>query len=117
MAKRISTRAAKSKGRKLQNFVRDVFRDIFRDRLEPEDIESRQMGGAGVDVILTPASKKLIPFDIECKNIQKFNRNSTIKQAESNSQYDRIPLVIFSKNNEDVYTIISLNNLIKLLEK
>ncbi len=113
----MKTRSAKAKGRKLQDFVRDIFRDIFRDKLQKEDIESRQMGGSGTDVIFTPAAKKLIPFDIECKNTQKFNRNSTLKQAENNSQHDRIPLVIFSKNNEDVYTIISLNSLIKLLEK
>jgi hypothetical protein len=103
MSKRISVRAAKSKGRKLQNFVRDVFRDIFRDRLEAEDIESRQMGGAGVDVILTPASKKLIPFDIECKNQERFNLNEAMKQAVDNSKNGRIPLVVFSKNQDDVY--------------
>jgi len=103
MSKRISVRAAKSKGRKLQNFVRDVFRDIFRDRLETEDIESRQMGGAGVDVILTPAAKRLIPFDMEAKNQERFNLNEAMKQAIDNSKDGRIPVVIFSKNQDDVY--------------
>lgn len=112
---RISTRAAKSKGRKLQNFVRDIFRDIFRDQLEPEDIESRQMGGAGVDVILTPASKKLIPFDIECKNQEKFNLNEAMKQAIANAKPDRIPVVVFSKNQDDVYVSLKFMDLIELL--
>lgn len=112
---RISTRAAKSKGRKLQNFVRDIFRDIFRNQLEPEDIESRQMGGAGVDVILTPASKKLIPFDIECKNQEKFNLNEAMKQAIANAKPDRIPVVVFSKNQDDVYVSLKFMDLIELL--
>lgn len=115
MSKRISVRAAKSKGRKLQNFVRDVFRDIFRDRLEAEDIESRQMGGAGVDVIFTPASKKLIPFDIECKNQEKFNLNEAMKQAIDNSKDGRIPVVIFSKNQDDVYVSLKFIDFINLM--
>ena len=115
MSKRISVRAAKSKGRKLQNFVRDVFRDIFRDRLEAEDIESRQMGGAGVDVIFTPASKKLIPFDIECKNQEKFNLNEAMKQAIDNSKNGRIPVVIFSKNQDDVYVSLKFIDFINLM--
>ena len=115
MSKRISVRAAKSKGRKLQNFVRDVFRDIFRDRLEAEDIESRQMGGAGVDVILTPASKKLIPFDIECKNQERFNLNEAMKQAIDNSKEGRIPVVVFSKNQDDVYISLKFTDFINLM--
>lgn len=115
MGKRISVRAAKSKGRKLQNFVRDILRDVFRDKLEPEDIESRQMGGAGVDIILTPASKKLIPFDIECKNQQRFNLNEAVKQANDNSKEGRVPLVIFSKNQDDVYVSLKFIDFVNII--
>lgn len=115
MSKRISVRAAKSKGRKLQNFVRDVFRDIFRDKLELEDIESRQMGGAGVDVILTPAAKKLIPFDIEAKNQERFNLNEAMKQAIDNSKDGRVPIVVFSKNQDDVYISLKFIDFINLM--
>ena len=115
MGKRISVRSAKSKGRKLQNFVRDVFRDIFRDKLEKEDIESRQMGGAGVDVIFTPASQKIIPFDIECKNQQRFNLNEAMKQAVDNAKDGRIPVVVFSKNQDNVYISMKFIDFINLM--
>ena len=113
MATKISSR--KAKGRKLQDFTRDIFRDIFRNKLEKEDIESRQMGGAGVDVIFTPASKKLIPFDIECKNQERFNLNEAMKQAVANTQKDRIPIVVFSKNQDDVYVSLKFIDFIELM--
>jgi hypothetical protein len=113
MATKISSR--KAKGRKLQDFTRDIFRDIFRYKLEKEDIESRQMGGAGVDVILTPASKKLIPFDIECKNQERFNLNEAMKQAVANTQKDRIPIVVFSKNQDDVYVSLKFIDFVELM--
>jgi hypothetical protein len=110
-----SVRSRKSKGRKLQNYIRDIFRSIFKEQLELEDIESRQMGGAGTDIVLTPAAKKIIPFDIECKNQEKFNLNSAMKQAVDNAKPDRIPLVVFTKNKDNIYVSLTLNDLLKLL--
>ena len=109
------TSSAKAKGRRLQDFVRDVFRDIFRNQLEPDDITSRQMGGAGTDIVLTPASKRLIPFDIEAKNQEKFNLNEAMKQAINNTKPGRIPAVVFSKNQDDVYVSLKFIDLINLL--
>lgn len=109
------TSSAKQKGRKLQDFVRDIYRDIFRHQLEPDDILSRQMGGAGTDIVLTPASKKLIPFDFECKNQEKFNLNEALKQAISNSKEGRIPTVVFSKNQDDVYISLKFIDFINLI--
>lgn len=108
-------RSRKSKGRKLQNFVRDLFRDIFRNKLEEEDIESRQMGGAGTDIILTPAAKKMIPFEIECKNQERFNLNEAMRQAINNTPDGRIPAVVFSKNQDDVYISMKLIDLLNVL--
>lgn len=111
----ISIRSRKAKGRLLQNFVRDIFRNIFRHKLELEDIEARIMGGSGTDVVFTPAAKKLIPFDIEVKNQEKFNLNEAMKQAISNTKGDRIPVVVFSKNQDDVYIALKFMDLINLL--
>ena len=108
------TSSAKAKGRRLQDFVRDVFRDIFRKELEPDDITSRQMGGAGTDVVLTPSAKKLIPFDIEAKNQEKFNLNEAMKQAISNCKDNRIPMVVFSKKRSKTYCVVEFE---KLFEK
>jgi len=111
----MKTRSAKAKGRKLQDFVRDIFRDIFRDKLEEDDITSRQMGGAGTDIVFTPSARKLIPFDIEAKNQERFNLNEAMNQAIENSKEGRIPVVVYSRNKDDVYISIKFMDLINLL--
>ena len=109
------TSSAKAKGRKLQDFIRDVFRDIFREKLDVDDITSRQMGGAGTDIVLTPSAKKVIPFDIEAKNQERFNLNEAMKQSIANSKDGRIPMVVFSKNQDDVYVSLKFIDFVKLV--
>ena len=67
------TRHAKSKGRKLQNIMRDELRLAFPS-LEEDDIKSQTMGMTGEDIVLSPAARKKIPFSFECKNVVKKNR-------------------------------------------
>ncbi len=111
----MKVRSAKNKGRLLQITVRDLLRNQFKDILEPDDIVSRQMGGAGIDIILTPFAKKLIPFDIECKNKESLSIWSAIEQAEENSTEGRIPMVVFKKNKKKPYCAISLENFMNLI--
>ena len=111
----MKTSSAKAKGRVLQDFIRDVFRDIFRDVLEKDDITSRIMGCSGTDIILSPQASKLIPFSIESKNQEKFSINKSLRQAIDNAEDDRIPLVVFSKNRDDIYVSLKFNDFIKLI--
>jgi len=113
--KRMTTRSAKNKGARLQNFIRDLFRLLYYDTLDIEDIESRPMGNNGTDLILTPAAKKLIKFDVECKNVEKLNILEAYQQASANSTADRIPIVFHKKNRTDIYATLSLQNLLILL--
>lgn len=113
----LRTSSAKAKGRVLQQLVRDKFREQFKGSLEDGDIESRQMGGAGEDIVLSPLAKKLIPFDVECKNQQNISIWSAIEQAESNSVPGRIPLVVFKKNRKVPHCVVSLDNFMKLVYK
>ena len=114
MASTIASR--KSKGRRLQQYVRDTFRQIFKEQLEPEDIESRPMGNSGTDIILTPAARKLIPFDIEGKNSEKINIWAAIRQAESNqAKPERIPAVIFSRNHSKTYIVMEFERFLDLM--
>ena len=111
----MKTSSAKAKGRKLQDFVRDIFRDIFRHVLEKDDITSRIMGCSGTDINFTPHASKLIPFSVECKNVERFSINSSLKQCESNSPEGRVPLLVFSKNRDDIYVALKFNDFIKLV--
>jgi len=70
MAKTIQSR--KSKGRRLQQFVRDMILENF-DHLEPDDVRSTSMGAGGEDVLLSPAARKVFPFSVECKNVEKIS--------------------------------------------
>ena len=109
----LKTRSAKNKGARLQKLVRDTLRNIFYDKLEVADIESRQMGGTGTDIILSPAAKRLIKFDIECKNQEKINVWECLKQAENNTADDRMPALIFTRNRADVYITLKFEDFIK----
>jgi hypothetical protein len=110
----ISTRSRKAKGRKLQDYVRETLRYIFRNKLEDDDIKCAIMGQNGEDLVLSPAAKKLIPFAIECKNQEKLNIHSALKQAETNAK-DRIPLLIFTKNRTKKYVALEYHTFLKLM--
>lgn len=112
---RIRVSSAKAKGRSLQQRVRDIFRNIFKGTLEDGDIESRQMGGAGTDLIFSPLAKKHIPFDVECKNTESLNIYSVISQAKSNTGEGRIPLIVFKKNGLEVWGCMPFDKLLNYL--
>ena len=55
----MKTSSAKAKGRRLQQW----FRDLLIEKLDvhPEDIESRSMGAGGEDLIMARAARKKFP--------------------------------------------------------
>jgi hypothetical protein len=65
----MNTKTCKAKGREFQNKVRDMYRRIGANLgLDPEDIEGRQMGGSGVDIVFSPRAKQIyFNHSIECK--------------------------------------------------
>jgi len=101
----MSIRAKKNKAVKQQKEVVDLLRAIFCPPLEDDDILSQNMGQSGTDVILTPAAKKLIPFDTECKwHSDKTWRGSCISSLEQtikNTNKERIPLLVRRKNRAE----------------
>lgn len=109
-----SVASRKAKGRRLQDYVRNIFRSVFKSTLEEDDIVSRQMGGSGTDVVLSPLARKMIPFDVECKNVENFNLNETLKQAKANTKEGRIPLIVFTKNKEEVYVSLTMLDFLKI---
>ena len=111
----INISSRKAKGRSLQNKVRDIFRKIFEEKLENGDIESRPMGNCGTDLILSPQSKRLIPFDIEAKNQESLSIWSCLSQCEKNTEKGRIPLLVFKRNRSETYATLKLSDLLQLL--
>ena len=76
----MKTQSKKSKGRRLQKWVREQL--IEKLNIHEEDIESRSMGAGGEDLIMARAAREKFPYSIECKNQEKLNIWSSLEQAE-----------------------------------
>jgi hypothetical protein len=98
----MKTRSAKNKGKRLQNDVRDLILETFK-QLEPDDL-------------LSPAARKLFPFSVECKNQEKLNIWSSLQQAEDNAG-EHIPLVVFKRNRSKTYVAFELDKLMEILNE
>ena len=112
----MKTRSAKNKGKRLQNTVRDILLETFKEDLEPDDIRSQIMGMSGEDIVLSPAARKVFPFSVECKNQEKLNIWSALEQAEENSG-NHAPLVIFKRNRSKTYAVLEFEELLQLLDE
>lgn len=88
----MKTSSAKAKGRSTQQYVRDLLYEVFEFR--EGDVESRGMGQAGVDIILSPAARDVYPFSYEVKHTKKFPTMQEIKQARSNKITDTLAGVV-----------------------
>lgn len=115
----MKTSSAKAKGRRLQQLVRDALRRIGTAHgLVDGDFESRGMGQAGVDVILSPAAKKLVDLAIECKNVEKLRVVPTFN--EHFAKYKDEPsmkLLVHSKNHQEPLVTMRFDEFVYLLEK
>ena len=109
----MKTHSAKAKGRRLQQEVRDRLLEV--SKLHPDDIRSTPMGSSGEDVMLSPAARKVFPWSIECKNVEKLSIWSAIEQARANAK-DYTPVVVFTKNHETTQVAIPFDFFIKLYE-
>lgn len=97
----MKTSSAKAKGRRLQDFVVKELRDWFG--WNEFQIQPAIMGESGVDIKLGWEQMQTFPWDIECKNVERINIWSCLKQAEDNARKGRKPLLVFTKNRTPTY--------------
>ena len=105
------TSSAKAKGRRLQQW----FRDLLIEKLDvhPEDIESRSMGAGGEDLIMARAARKKFPYSIECKNQESVNVWNAYEQAKENSgNYE--PIVVLKRNNTKPLVLVDADYFVRL---
>jgi hypothetical protein len=99
----MKTSSAKQKGRKLQQWMRDLL--IKKLDVHPEDIESRSMGSQGEDLIMARAAREKFPLSIECKNQESVNVWKSYEQAAENSgEYE--PVVVIKRNKSKPLVVI-----------
>ena len=110
----MKTQSAKAKGRKLQQWMRNLL--IEKLEVHPEDIESRSMGAGGEDLIMARAAREKFPMSIECKNQEKVNVWEAYKQAEDNSgNYE--PVVVIKRNNSKPLVVIDAEYFVSMFDK
>jgi hypothetical protein len=74
------------------------------------------MGESGEDIKLSPAARKKIPYSFECKNQERLNIWSSLKQAEDNSNnFD--PVLIFKRNRTKTYACIDFDLFLTLIKE
>ena len=95
--------SAKAKGRKLQQQVASDIVAAFW--LEPDDITSRSMGASGTDLLLSPAARRVFPYAVECKAVERVNVWEAMLQAEANAD-DKVPLVVLRRNRTAPLAVI-----------
>lgn len=106
--------SAKSKGRKLQQQVRDKLLE-HAPHLTENDIRSTSMGASGVDILMSEAALKTYPFAIEAKCQEALNIWSALEQAQDNAK-DLTPLLCFKRNRTDTFVALPLDAFLKLLK-
>ena len=110
----MKTQSKKSKGRRLQKWVREKL--IEKLNIHEEDIESRSMGAGGEDLIMARAARQKFPFSVECKNVEKLNVWEAYEQAKANCN-DYEPLVVMKKNQKKPLVVIDANYFISLVKR
>jgi hypothetical protein len=106
--------SAKQKGRILQKWVRTIILDTFL-KLEPDDVKSTSMGAGGEDIQLSPAARKYVPFQIECKNKATSQIHTYYDQAKSHGDHE--PLVIVKMDRHKPLAIIDAEVFFKQLKE
>ena len=108
------TQSKKAKGRRLQQWVRDLL--IEKLEVHPEDIESRSMGAGGEDLIMSRAAREKFPYSIECKNQESLNIWKSYEQAQQNSgNYE--PIVVIKRNNVKPLVLVDADYFVELHKK
>lgn len=99
----LKTQSAKAKGRRLQQFVRNLILKNFKN-LRPRDVRSTPMGSQGEDIQLSALAFESIPFNIECKN-QELSKTvyEWYNQAKGK---DGEPLLVIKRNNAKPLVVI-----------
>ncbi len=107
----MKTSSAKAKGRRLQQWMRNIL--IEKLEVHEEDIESRSMGSGGEDLIMARDARTKFPYSIECKNQEKINVWESYNQAKENCKgYE--PIVVMKRNKSNPLILIDAECFINL---
>lgn len=84
--------------------------------INPLDIQSRDMGQSGCDIVLSAQGREICPYAIECKSVEHLALWEALGQAEANASKEGLkPLLLFKRNRSKTYAVIPFDELLRLL--
>jgi len=114
----MKTKSAKAKGRKLQDWVAEKLGNLTGYQWgKDEMIAPREMGHSGVDIRLVADAKDDIPWSIECKNCERWDIHSWIKQAKENRLPSTDWLLFCKRNRDNPIVILDADIFFRLLDR
>ncbi|MGH9426410.1 MAG: hypothetical protein ACRD2L_08930 [Terriglobia bacterium] len=114
----MKTSSAKAKGRRLQNRVAAELQATGTPHgLEEGDVKPVSMGVSGVDIVLTPAAKKLFDLLVECKNHEKLNVVGVFNEhLEKYAEKLGLKLLVHSRNRSEDLVTMRWADFVKILK-
>ena len=117
--KMMSTRSRKAKGRSLQNTVVSKLysvaeRALHISFLSKGDIKGAIMGETGADIKFSPAAQKVFPFNIECKNQEKFKGIYDAYAQCQDHEGSHESIVIIKMNRQKPLAIMDLDYFLEI---
>lgn len=73
------------------------------------------MGATGEDVLLSPAARVVVPYQIECKNKGKSQIHTFYEQAEEHGEHE--PLVIVKRDYGIPLAVLKAETFFNLLKE
>lgn len=107
-------RSRKSKGVRLQNYVREQILKTFG--LEESEVKPAIMGESGVDIHLSSKAKSFFPFSVECKNQERWNIPSFWRQTVSNTEEGTYPLLVVKKNRQEALAVLRFEDFLQVIK-
>ncbi len=81
--------------------------------LEPDDVRSTSMGAQGEDLQLSPAARRLIPYNIEVKRRKRISFCRWMDQADTHGTHK--PACFFREDHKEWYACIKAKDLLDLV--
>lgn len=106
--------SAKAKGRRLQQWTRDKLLEYF-PVLAADDVRSTSMGNGGEDVQLSPAARKLFPYQIECKNKREVAVCGWYEQAQEHGEHE--PILVVKEDYGKPLVVIDAEHFFQLIKR
>lgn len=114
----MKTSSAKAKGRRAASGLREALL-LAHPALKPDDILITPSCVNGEDLLLSPAAQALLPFAFEVKAQERLNVWDALAQSRSHvrKREHLKPVLAFTRNREDMYITVSLDDFIDLICK